>query len=70
LRIAVLQRDEQWPALHNLEEVGSLVAEYTHEPLQAVVVHDKLYEIPWAYALNPSFARKPSRLVQPRRRRC
>eukprot|EP00908_Phaeocystis_cordata_P024188 Transcript_6660.p1 GENE.Transcript_6660~~Transcript_6660.p1 ORF type:complete len:1184 (-),score=466.87 Transcript_6660:386-3937(-) len=42
LRVAVLQRDPEQPSIHNLEEVGDLVAEYTREPLQTLLVHDKV----------------------------
>jgi hypothetical protein len=42
LRVAVLQRTEEQPALHNVDELGALVSEYTREPLQMLVVNDKM----------------------------
>ena len=42
LKVAVLQRSEERPSLHNVDELQALVAEYTREPMQTLVVHDKM----------------------------
>jgi len=40
--VAVLQRSEDKPSLHNVDELQALVAEYTREPMQTLVVNDKM----------------------------
>merc|ERR1719424_2706145 len=42
LKVAVLQRSEDKPSLHNVDELQALVAEYTREPMQTLVVNDKM----------------------------
>merc|ERR1740130_1671447 len=42
LKVAVLQRSEDKPSLHNVDELSALVAEYTREPMQTLVVNDKM----------------------------
>jgi hypothetical protein len=42
LKVAVLQRSEERPSLHNVDELQALVAEYTREPMQTLVVNDKM----------------------------
>merc|ERR1740117_976523 len=42
LKVAVLQRSEDKPSLHNVDELQALVAEYTREPMQTLVVNDQM----------------------------
>jgi len=42
LKVAVLQRADEKPSLHNVDELAELVAEYTREPMQTLVVNDRM----------------------------